>query len=123
MFTAFKKLKPSEIPACYTFKKFSADLGILHGINDVDYRFCEQMDYFKTKYDCNQLSDFSFAAIQPELVSIAPSLDFEQHNEVKHAKIKNSETTSLPNNLTSEAKAFLFYIICTALRETQLELS
>ena len=79
MFTAFKKLKPSEIPACYTFKKFSADLGILHGINDVDYRFCEQMDYFKTKYDCNQLSDFSFAAIQPELVSIAPSLDFEQH--------------------------------------------
>ena len=51
MFTAFKKLKPSEIPACYTFKKFSADLGILHGINDVDYRFCEQMDYFKTKYE------------------------------------------------------------------------
>lgn len=121
VFTAFKKLKTSEIPAGYTFKKFSADLGILHGINDVDYRFCEQMDYFKTKYECNQLNDFSIAAIHPEMDSFAPSLDFEQHHKVKHAKTKNSETASLPNNLTSEEKAFLFYILCKALSEPKTE--
>lgn len=100
----FKKLNATQIPSHYTFKKFVADLGILQGINDVDFRFCDQMDYFKTKYDQNELHDLTISSISPENVLAVATAAFKQ----KPSKNENVEINLPIPTLSSEEKLFCF---------------
>ena len=122
----YLKLKGLELPPNYSFKKFTSDLGSMQGLNDVDYIFCEKMDFYKEKYEQNDLEDFKIP--QPENKNIEDAIIMaktqKQHSLKRnhlsaHTKIETDSASFTTNRLTNEEKSFLFYTMCKVLSETK----
>lgn len=120
----YLKLKGAELPSNYSFIKFISDLGSIQGLNDVDYTFCDQMEFYQKKYDQNDLIDFKI--VQPENKKIADTAKMGKtqkqrssilNHHLAHREIETDSASTVINKLNNEEKSFLFYAMCKALSE------